>query len=61
MDEDTNRSWRSGFQDALELALAEIGIAKTKEDIEKKLKEYYSLVLQDKLERLRQELFNIKA
>jgi predicted RNase H-like HicB family nuclease len=52
--------YRIGFQDALELCIAEIETAKTKEDVTKKLKEYLGLVLEDKIARLKQMLFLIK-
>jgi hypothetical protein len=54
-------SYRVGFQDALELSLDEIINAKTKEAAEKKIREFLGLVLEDKLSRLKQNLFDIKA
>jgi len=52
--------YRNGFEDALELCIAELNDAKDKDASVKKLMEYLGLVKEDKLERLKEMLFNVK-
>ena len=52
--------YRDSFEDALELCLAEVANAETKNKATAKLEEWLGLVKEDKLERLKQMLWLIK-
>jgi len=54
-------TYRDGFEDALELCLAEVSNAETKEKAVVKMEEWLGLIKEDKLERLKRMLWMIKA
>jgi hypothetical protein len=60
MTKKEERSYRHGFEDALELSLAAIGGAQTKEAAQKNIEGYLSYVKEDKIQRLKETLFVFK-
>lgn len=56
----SNLEYRHGFEDALELCIAETANAESKEKATAKMEEYLGLAKEYKLERLREMIFSIK-
>ena len=55
-----NESYRHGFEATLELCLAEIRLSGNKEQYLEKMGEFLELVKEDKIDRLREMIWNIK-
>jgi hypothetical protein len=55
-----NESYRHGFETALELCIAQINEAETKEKALVKIMEYLGLVKADKIERVEEDIWRVK-